>query len=511
LIALSERSQSLPRDNWTTFNLIGDSYGVSIQIEMSSKTKGKAPAATASYSQEETITVSESQPPPTYPTRSKGKSVVRDSQAEGSSAAQTIPSSSRAVDEGTPAYSAVEDANDQLRNEGSQKLPEELEELEAARQEITALRATNQQLLQRSVTPDSGDYRRKGRGQSALGKSRNHGRKHQNHQKPFGPSGSPSYSDDSSSSSDRSEGSDHGFRRHRSRHRKPRRSHKIDDPDKLDNGVDPTFGQWKDLLEGKMYGNRDWWKTERERMFYVFSRTQGDARDHLHARWGTDSYDPFLNVADMLKFLKQIYTNPNEVREAKDAYATLQQGLTPFPEFRVQFLKLAMKGHIPRSEFKDDLYRKLNPRVREILSGSARRLTYEELCECALDVDIEVRHNQKLALAKKAARAPPTSQAQKPRTSTPGILPIRQSLLPVPDRLRLSAPPAPPDQRQRSHSAEKEDTCHNCGKPGHWAKECPEAPRHQVHEINELHPRVMEVDTDDEEAGEASQPENGDA
>ena len=68
-----------------------------------------------------------------------------------------------------------------------------------------------------------------------------------------------------------------------------------------------------------------------------------------------------------------------------------------------------MKGHIPRSEFKDDLYRKLDPRVREILSGSARRLTYEELCEYVLDIDNKVRVNRKLATAKKEARAPPVS------------------------------------------------------------------------------------------------------
>ena len=48
-------------------------------------------------------------------------------------------------------------------------------------------------------------------------------------------------------------------------------------------------------------------------------------------RWGTDSYDPFLDTANMFEFLKQIYTNLNKVREAKDVYTDLQQGLTPFP------------------------------------------------------------------------------------------------------------------------------------------------------------------------------------
>jgi hypothetical protein len=36
----------------------------------------------------------------------------------------------------------------------------------------------------------------------------------------------------------------------------------------------------------------------------------------------------------MFKFLRQNFTNPNKVREAKDAYAELKQGLTLFPKFR---------------------------------------------------------------------------------------------------------------------------------------------------------------------------------
>jgi hypothetical protein len=283
------------------------------------------------------------------------------------------------------------------------------------------------------------------------------------------------------------------------------------DSDKLDNGVNPTYKQWKDLIDGKMYQNRDWWKTEQDRMFYVFRMTEGKARDYLHTRWGADSYDPFVDTADMFEFLRQNFTNPNEVREAKDAYAELKQESTPFPEFRAQFLMLAMQGRIPRSEFKDDLFRKLNPRVRELLSGSARRLTYEELCEGALDVDNEVRLNQKLAIAKRLAKETPTTvQAQGLRTSTRGILPIRQSLPPTAERSRRLTS-APPDQNQRSSTAEKEDTCHNCGKPGHWAKECPDPPRPRIHEIDELFPRIVEVDTDDEEAGMVSQPENGNA
>jgi len=64
-----------------------------------------------------------------------------------------------------------------------------------------------------------------------------------------------------------------------------------------------------------------------------------------------------------------------------------------------------MQGHIPRSEFKDDLFRKLNPRIRELLLGVVTDLTYKQLCVRALNVDNKVRINQKLAVAKRAVKA----------------------------------------------------------------------------------------------------------
>jgi hypothetical protein len=177
-------------------------------------------------------------------------------------------------------------------------------------------------------------------------------------------------------------------------------------------------------------------------------------------------------VADILKFLQQNFTNPNKVREAKDAYAELKQGSTLFPEFRAQFLMLAIQGRVPRSEFKDDLFRKLNPRVRELLSGYARDLTYRQLCERALDVDNKVRINQKLTAAKRAVKALPATsqfqgQAQKTYAPSPRILLIRQqSSTPTLDRTRRSTT-APPDRQQSNTAHPDKDTCHNCGKTGH--------------------------------------------
>jgi len=250
---------------------------------MSSKnpTKEKAPAT--SHSQGDTITVSESQRPPVHSTRSKGKGVARHTQAESSSIAQiSIPSGSRTVDEGTPAarHPAVEDANDQLRSEGIRRLSNQTDspspgDWAAAQREIAALRSANQELRRQSVAPEQGGHRKQGRRYAAP--IRNQPRKRPNSQNqqrrntdfnsrdrhtdagiPIGsprfhqmgpPLGTPS--DDNSSHSDRSDYASDTQRR------SSRLSRKVNDPDKLDDGTDPTFKQWSDLMEGKLYRNRD--------------------------------------------------------------------------------------------------------------------------------------------------------------------------------------------------------------------------------------------------------------
>jgi hypothetical protein len=69
-----------------------------------------------------------------------------------------------------------------------------------------------------------------------------------------------------------------------------------------------------------------------------------------------------------------------------------------------------MQGHIPRSEFKDDFYRKFYLKVRELLSGSIKYLIYKILYKYILDVDNKIRTSRKLAIIKREIRILPTSQ-----------------------------------------------------------------------------------------------------
>ena len=100
---------------------------------------------------------------------------------------------------------------------------------------------------------------------------------------------------DNSSNSDRSEyASDR-------QHRSSRLSHKVNNPDKLDDGMDPTFKQWNDLMEGKLYRNREHFDTNRNVMYYIYERTEGRARKLLSPRWGRKAFDPFDSSNNMLK------------------------------------------------------------------------------------------------------------------------------------------------------------------------------------------------------------------
>jgi hypothetical protein len=63
-----------------------------------------------------------------------------------------------------------------------------------------------------------------------------------------------------------------------------------------------------------------------------------------------------------------------------------------------------MQGYIPRSEFKNDFYRKFYPKIRELFSGSIKHLTYKKLYKYILDVDNKIRISRKLAIAKKETR-----------------------------------------------------------------------------------------------------------
>jgi len=156
------------------------------------------------------------------------------------------------------------------------------------------------------------------------------------------------------------------------RHKTPvlveKRSPKHDDPDKLDDGTSPTYVTWRSLLRGKLSTNADWWPTEQDRIYYVFSRTEGEAQRHLDPQIDKDSPDPWLTVNEMLEHLDTIFQDHFEAERSENSFYALQQSVgEEFNDFHTEFARLASVGRVLASTWHSHLWRKLNREFRNRL------------------------------------------------------------------------------------------------------------------------------------------------
>jgi hypothetical protein len=170
-------------------------------------------------------------------------------------------------------------------------------------------------------------------------------------------------------------------------------SKKLPDPMPLSDGVDPTFESWRIQIKGKLRGNADHFPTEEDRMFYVFSRTTGNAQKHLLSRYDDDSPMRFALATEMIQHLASIYVNPHKVRDARYNYGKLvMKSGQSFTEFQTNFLHLAGEGQIHSDNLRLDLYDKLTTQLQERLAATLEDLdTYDKLASRCLSLDTELK------------------------------------------------------------------------------------------------------------------------
>jgi hypothetical protein len=66
-------------------------------------------------------------------------------------------------------------------------------------------------------------------------------------------------------------------------------SKKVPDPVQLSNRINPTFESWRIEIQSKLHINSDYFLSEKNQMFYIFSCTTEDVQKHLLLCFDKDS------------------------------------------------------------------------------------------------------------------------------------------------------------------------------------------------------------------------------
>ena len=261
-----------------------------------------------------------------------------------------------------------------------------------------------------------------------------------------------------------------------------KRSVKLPDGLPLNNGIEPTFENWKKTITSKFEVNADHFNGEASKMAFLFRLTTSDAQRHLEPRYQTGRANQFTTAQEMLDYLASIYVDPFKVRNAKYEYRQLRMRKDQlFTDFYTKFLHLAGTAEIPTDDYLDDLIDKITITLKEaLLPTQDSYQTYQRLAEHLTGLDQNQRRikQQKDRIADRITRKSSPDQSARPNKPT--------DLQPAETAPRTSRP-HPTDRHvyftdERLRLA-REGKCFYCKIAGHRAFECPEKKKASVQVI----------------------------
>lgn len=247
---------------------------------------------------------------------------------------------------------------------------------------------------------------------------------------------------------------------------------KIADPDKFTDGVDPKYSVWKAALLRKIKGNSELFPTEDSKFGYALSYIGGEAMEGMESRLEDDcpADEKITTLQDIFDHLEPFYKDPTELPRAKKDFADLQMAKTPsYRDFVTQFVRLATKARVPRSEWKYEFNARLTSKLqygmtRDYIDETVR---YDEFARLGHQYALQYEFiKQKSGDKKKSPSGGGSGGSPAPKDSNPR----EKSKSGTPTAGRGKSPTPQANEREKLMG---EGKCFYCKEPGHIKADCP--------------------------------------
>ncbi len=153
------------------------------------------------------------------------------------------------------------------------------------------------------------------------------------------------------------------------------------------------FEPWRIGILGKIRALSGQWGSEEHIMHHIFVNTTGEAQSHLLPYYQTGNPDiDFSNAQEMLDHLIHIYRSSTERRDNFRLFEQLRQGDNePFQSFKSRFLRIAGKAEISQANRLDQIYDKMNRRLRNRFADRLHTFVdFNDFCSAVEPADKEL-------------------------------------------------------------------------------------------------------------------------
>jgi hypothetical protein len=259
---------------------------------------------------------------------------------------------------------------------------------------------------------------------------------------------------------------------------------RIQDPAPFTGKDDYKINDWVFDMRNKLTQNSSEFDSETLKIAYTARLVAGDARDLIRDRLEPGSVDQISSAEQIFKILHQAYGKSRETerQEAKEEYRRLRQREKPFPAFWADFTRLTTKLGKSTMDQYEDLLDKMSLELLKSL-GDKKFDTPRELAEWCMEQEnrLILIKNRQLRENRQAEnirqRAPPRLVRSRPSPTSGGNRDSAPATRPSNHTGRTPfARPRESLRREPEKKAEKSDepVCFQCGKTGHWRKNCPD-------------------------------------